>query len=363
MASPMKLLVVIPSMKSGGAERVVSLLCHEWARNHEVILALFDARAPAYEINARVVDLRAASTLGIMRKLINPILRTKRLARLISREQPDRIFSFMESANFPAVLAALLCGCERNLIVSVRNDPRAFPWFHRWLMPFFYRTAHRVVAVSRGVADRLHYMGIARRNLSVIQNPVDRNMLQRRAVEPIPAGVIGKQEFILGVGRLDHQKGFDRLIEAFAQLHSSSKLKLVILGEGPERPSLERQVSALGLESHVSLLGAVENPFQFYRRAHCFVLSSRYEGCPNVLLEAMALECPVIAFNCDYGPSEIIIDGSNGLLVDEGDVAGLASAISRLNEDVSLRNRMSASGLITINTLFATKVANSWLDV
>jgi GalNAc-alpha-(1->4)-GalNAc-alpha-(1->3)-diNAcBac-PP-undecaprenol alpha-1,4-N-acetyl-D-galactosaminyltransferase len=357
----MKLLVVIPSMQRGGAERVVSLLCSEWTRNHEVILAIFDASAPAYEISARVVDLRAASALGIMRKLINPILRTKRLARLISREQPDRIFSFMESANFPAVLAACLCGREQDLTVSVHNDPRSFPWFHRWLLPYFYRLAKRVVAVSRGVAERLHFMGIEQRRLSVIPNPVDRSILQRRAEEPMPAGLIGKQAFILGVGRLVRQKGFDRLIDAFAQL-PNVELKLVILGEGPERPRLERQVMALGLASRITLPGAVENPFPFYRRAHCFVLSSRHEGFGNVLVEAMALECPVIAFDCDFGPSEIIMDGNNGLLVQEGDIEGLAGAISRLNEDVGLRNRVVESAMVTINTLFSTKVANYWLD-
>lgn len=358
----MKLLVIIPSLHRGGAERVVSLLCREWVLDHEVILALFDASAPAYEVSARIIDLRAPSAPGIWHKLINPILRTKRLIRLIRREQPDRILSFMESANFPTVLAAKMCGRSRDLTVSVRNDPRSFPWVHRCLMPPLYRSAHRVVAVSDGVAHRLQQMGIAKQKLAVIRNPVDTAMLQRLAAAPLLTAASGTESFILGVGRLDRQKGFDRLIDAFVQLANLPNIKLFILGEGPERPYLERQVATLGLESRVFLPGAVNNPFPFFRRALCLVLSSRYEGCPNVLLEAMALRCPVIAFDCDFGPSEIIIDGDNGLLVEEGDVAGLASAIARLSENVLLRERMAASGALTIRALLANNATSTWLN-
>ena len=170
----MKVLVVINSLASGGAERVVSTLTREWAKNHQVLIALFDASRMAYNHGGAVADLRAGapSHRTLARKFPNAVLRSLRLAHLLRRERPDRIVSFMESANFPTIVAAAVTGLLDRLCVSVRIDPRMIPRLDRLLMRITYRLALRVVAPSTGVRSALQQMGSSARKLSVIPNPV-----------------------------------------------------------------------------------------------------------------------------------------------------------------------------------------------
>lgn len=355
-----RILVVIPSLERGGAERVVSVLTQEWARQHDVTLALFDARDPAYPYGGRLVDLGCPAGSGVRCKAINAFLRVIRLSRLIRATQPDRIITFMESANFPAILAAVLTGARDRLVVSVRNDPARFPKGYRSLIPWLYRYPNRVVTVSNGVAEALARMGVPRTKLQAIPNPVALDglesglMVDRAGLPGMPA------RFILAVGRLHPQKGFDRLLQAFARI-AAADLHLVILGEGPERGKLQAQTEDLGIGAFVHLPGALKNPFLWYRQAACFVLSSRYEGFPNVLIEAMACGCPVVSFDCHYGPYEIIEDGVSGLLVPEGDVEGLARAIRRVVEDDYLSQTLREAGKERARQFDVKEVARQWL--
>lgn len=356
----MRILIVVPSLACGGAERVVSLLSQEWAREHNVTLALFDARAPAYTYGGRLVDLACPAGAGVRSKATKAFLRVIRLSRLIRATQPDRIITFMESANFPATLAAVWVGARDRLVVSVHYDPAQFPMSYRLLIPCLYRLSSRVVAVSRGVAESLARMGVPRNKLHVIPNPVALDRLEEiLAADPLPLPNMPAR-FILGVGRLHPQKGFDRLLQAFAQI-AATDLHLVILGEGGERDKLRAQAEYLGIGACAHLPGAVDNPFLWYRQAACFVLSSRYEGFANVLVEAMACGCPVVSFDCHYGPSEIIEDGVSGLLVPEGDVEGLAWAIHRVLEDESLSRALRNAGKERARQFDVKEIAKKWL--
>lgn len=356
----MRILVVIPSLRRGGAERVVSVLTKEWAREHDVTLALFDARDLAYPYGGRIVDLACPAGLGVRSKATNAFLRIIRLSRLIRATQPDRIITFMESANFPAILAAVLTGAQERLLVSVHNDPARFPKGYRSLIPWLYRYPNRVVTPSKGVAEVLAHMGVPRNKLQTIPNPVALDSLERHLTADLPSLPGMAPRFILGVGRLHPQKGFDQLLQAFARI-AAADLHLVILGEGRERAKLERQAKDLGIAPLVHLPGAVDNPFPWYRQAVCFVLSSRYEGFSNVLVEAMACGCPVVSFDCHYGPSEIIEDGVSGLLVSEGDVDGLARAIRRVLEDNYLRQTLREAGKKRARQFDVKEVARQWL--
>jgi len=186
------------------------------------------------------------------------------------------------------------------------------------------------VAVSRGVADDLARLtGLPREKIQVIYNPVVTPELFVKAEEPLghPWFAAGEPPVILGVGRLHEAKDFQTLIRAFALVRKKRVARLVILGEGEERPKLEALVRELGLEEEVALPGFVDNPFKYMKRAGVFVLSSQWEGFGNVLVEAMACGTPVVSTACPSGPEEILENGRWGRLVSVGDVDALAEAI------------------------------------
>lgn len=359
-----KLLVIIPSLRRGGAERVVTLVSREWARDHAVTIAVFNAREPAFPLadSVRFVDLdRAASAAAIGRPL-NLLKRARRLTALIRTETPDQIFSFMEAANFAAILACRLSGRLQSLTVSVRNNPSRFPFYYKTLACALYRWPGRVVAVSQGVRDALvDDLGLPTHKCIAIPNPVDvasgSDGAGQTMAAPLPTG-----PFVLGVGRLVRQKGFDLLIEAFSKSTAASDHLLLILGDGPERASLSRMARDLGVENKVLMPGSVSSPAIYMRKASCFVLASRYEGWPNVVMEAMACACPVIAFDCQFGPSEIIESDRSGILVRPADVAELSHALSDLTADANKREKLGHAGRIRVSTFDTGSVARRWLE-
>ena len=355
----MKILVVISNLHGGGAERVLSLLSREWAKSHRVVIVLFNSSRVAYNYGGQIVDLRIPASHHPLNKVYNIIARSARLTGLIRHERPDRIISFMESANFPAVFAAALAGCLRRLWVSVRNNPMYFPFSYRILIPWVYRLPDRVISVSEGVKRSLESMGVPAERISTISNPViiekDLESEARESAPPVPI------PYILGVGRLEEQKGFDRLLKAFSCLNQT-QFHLVILGQGMELANLFRQTRELGVEDRVHFLGWIVDVDAWYRHAECFVLSSRFEGYPNVLIEAMANDCPVVSFDCPYGPVEIIEDNENGLLVSEGDIDALAEAISRVLNDQALRRELIIGGMKSVKGIEMKRIAARWLE-
>ena len=199
-------------------------------------------------------------------------------------------------------------------------------------------------------------MGVPAGKTVVIPNPAAAATAAGR-----PLGYRLPSPFILGAGRLDPQKGFDRLLAAFASLDRRD-IHLVIAGDGAERAELARLARTLGVEDRAHFPGRVANIDAWYRNAACFVLSSRSEGWPNVLVEAMVHGCPVVAFDCDYGPSEIIEDSESGLLVPEGDVAALASATGRVLSDRGLREHLANGGRKRAATFSVEDIAARWLE-
>ena len=352
----MKLLVVISSLSGGGAGRVVSTLTREWSKSHRVLVALFDASHTVYGHGGAIVDLGVPSRpSNHLRRILNAASRSIRIARLIRRERPDRIVSFMESANYPAIVAAATTGSMHRLCVSVRCNPVMIPGLKRFLLPISYRLPRRVVAPSNGVQEALQKMGLPVKKLLVIPNPIaDRR--SRPITSPICA-----QRFILAVGRLVPVKGFDRLLNAFSGMERSD-VHLVILGDGTQRAELLALSYELGIASRVHLPGVVLDVDTWYRHAECFVLTSRSEGSPNVLVEAMANGCPVVSFDCSYGPAEILQGGRSGLLVPQDDIAGLSHAIHRLITDRALRARLAKAGRQRAKSYSAATIASRWLS-
>jgi glycosyltransferase involved in cell wall biosynthesis len=211
---------------------------------------------------------------------------------------------------------------------------------YRLIMPFLIRHSYRhtthVVAVSHHVAsDLAHVSGIPSQRINMIYNPVVTPDLLRQAHLPVdhPWFAADEPPVILGVGRLHRDKDFATLIQAFSLLHQQRPARLVILGEGPERPRLEHLVQTLGVQHAVDLPGYAANPAAYMRQAAMLVLSSLAEGFGNVLIEAMATGTPVVSTDCPGGPSELLAHGTYGRLVPVGDVAALAAAMHATLDD------------------------------
>ena len=169
----MKIVLVVPSLVKGGAERIVSILSLHWSKSHEVKIVLFDVHGISYEYGGEIVDTNTASKQNCFSVFYNPILRIIRVNRLIVSENPTKIFSFLESANFPTIIAALFAGMHNRLTVSVRNNPNSFPKIHQYLMPVFYRIPGRLVPISEGVGSWLKKHRINNRQLRHIPNPIN----------------------------------------------------------------------------------------------------------------------------------------------------------------------------------------------
>lgn len=260
------------------------------------------------------------------------------LARYLRKERPIALLSTLVHVNVAAVLAGRMARVDTRIVVREANyaslaRATRSSVLERWayrLIPWAYRHADAVVCISKGVADDLaRNFGIPKERMQWVPNPVVASELQRRAAEDVehPWLAPGEPPVVLGVGRLTEQKDFATLIRAFAQVRRLRPARLVILGEGELRAQLEALIRDLHLEEDVVLPGFIPNPFAWMRRADVFVLSSLFEGCGNVLVEAMACGTPVIATNCPSGPAEILQGGTYGTLVPVGDVQSIADAV------------------------------------
>ena len=241
-------------------------------------------------------------------------------------------------ANIVAVWARKLTGIprrvvlnEQNTLSSVSNGENDLRWkLYPELARWFYPWADGITAVSKGVADDLaQAANLCPDQIQVIYNPIVTSDLLKKSEAPLEHPWFGSGEppVILGVGRLTAQKAFDVLITAFSQVRKTQQARLLILGEGEERPMLEALVKQLGLEQDIALPGFVSNPYSYMAHASLFVLSSRWEGLPTVLVEAMSVGTPVIATDCPSGPREILRNGQYGPLVPVDDSTALARAI------------------------------------
>lgn len=337
MSKTKRLALFLPSLHGGGAERIMLTLAGGFAeRGLRVDLVLASAEGPYLNRvpkAVRVVNLGASRVIKSLPGLV----------RYLRREQPQALLSALDHANLIALLVKRLVASKASCVVSVHSTlsieqryarawrARLIPWFiTRW-----YPEADKVVAVSRGVAeDLIHTVGLAPERIEVIHNSVVIPDLLVQAQAPIPHFWLGAEQspVILGVGRLTGAKDFPTLIRAFAQLREQCLARMIILGEGEERPKLEALIRALNLQDEVALPGFVSNPYAYMSRAAVFVLSSAWEGFGNVLVEAMAVGTPVIATDCPSGPHEILCDGAYGPLVQVGDNASMAEAIMRILE-------------------------------
>jgi glycosyltransferase involved in cell wall biosynthesis len=326
-----KLAVFLSDLLGGGAERVMLNLASGFVGKGYTVDLVLARKEGSYlsqiPSEIRLIDLKAKSLLRS----------TTLLSRYLQTEKPVALLSALEDTNIVAILAKQLAKVKTPLVVTVHNNlsqesrnatslKRKFvPYLLRWFYPF----ADVVVAVSQGVADDLVKLGLQPHKIKVIYNPIVTPELKQKLRESLehPWFVEGEPPVIIGVGRLNQQKDFATLIQAFAKVRQQLPVRLIILGEGEERLRLEAIARELGIAEDIALPGFVDNPYIYMAKAAVLVLSSAWEGFGNVLVEAMAAETPVVSTNCDSGPAEILADGKYGKLVEVGDPNHMAEAI------------------------------------
>ena len=334
MTNPEKRIAIfMPSLFGAGGQRSMINLAHGIAEcGYAVDLVLAQAEGPFLaEVRrpVRVVDLKASRALTSLPALV----------RYLRHEQPEAMLSVFGYVNVIALWAWRLAGVRTRLFVNEQNTVsleagNASSWRARLtprLIKRFYPWANGIVVVSHGVRDDLAQLtNISGERITVIYNP---SVVRAEVCEKAQASLDhpwlkpDQPPVLLAVGRLQVQKDYPTLIQAFAQVRLTRPVRLLILGDGKERPMLEALIKELGLEQDVSLPGFVMNPYAYMARASLFVLSSRWEGLPTVLIEALCCGIPVVSTDCPSGPQEILRDGQYGELVPVGDADALAQAI------------------------------------
>ena len=359
-----KILILVCDLYHGGVQRIIARLSHQWAKTHEVTIVVNEtpAHTSAYPMGGRIHYLNAPHSGNLALKVVRRIQRYTRLAHLIRQQQFAHLIAFQERSNFQLIIASMLAGTLSRTTASVRLSPSHMVWDLRVLMRVLYHLPKRVVVISLGIKQQLIAMGIPARKIEFIPNPSP----------PLPSTPLPRPKFkgtfkgkyILAVGRLNKQKGFDLLLHAYADLLQAMAKPappLVIVGDGEERQPLTQLAKTLGIAGRVIFVGMVDNPESWYAHAELFVLSSRFEGWGNVTVEAMAQGCAVVSFDCPVGPGEIITHGKNGLLVANGDVAGLTKGMAKVLGDGKLRQRLGEGGKKRARDFAIDALAPLWL--
>lgn len=358
---PHQLALVIHGLRTGGAERVLARLANHWVRQgHAVTLITLDAVAAdevALDAGVRRIGLDAVGeSRSCCQAIRNNSVRIRRLRRAIRDSGATQVVSFTDRMNILTLLA-----CRRlpvHVVIAERSDPRHQPLGRVWefLRRRMYPRCDALVVQTAAVAEHLQPI-LRRRPVFVIPNGVALPTI------PPPAAANASRRLI-AAGRLSREKGFDLLIEAFGQIAAKHPdWRLDILGEGPQRDELQRQIERLQLTGKVRLPGRSAEPEREFFTADLFVLPSRYEGFPNALLEAMACGLPAIAFACESGPAEILRDGLDGLLVPVGDVVALSTALDRLMSDAPLRQNLAARAREVAARFSEADFLRRWDDV
>jgi len=358
-----KVAFFVHALSCGGTERVVSrVLRHLDRTRFRPVLILIEKKGVFLEdVPPDVPILDCGRGPGGRRwKWV------RTFAGFLKTERPDVLMSFLWYANGFAVLGRYLSGAKTRPILSERStvlgSREGFPEeaLRRLAIRFLYRSGERILVNSDALRLQFtEHFGFPREMVCTINNPLDIDtILAESTAEGNPVSERPRGGTIVGMGRFTREKGFDLLIRAMARVRAPAKL--ILLGEGKDEKNLRSLAEKLGISAKVEFPGFRKNPYPMLRNASVFVLSSRYEGFPNGLAEAMALGVPCVATRCRTGPEELITDGGNGLLVPVEDPEAMAEAIDRLLGDPVLGERLGAAARISVQRYEAREIVRQY---
>ncbi|HEY6093512.1 MAG TPA: glycosyltransferase family 4 protein [Gallionellaceae bacterium] len=358
------IVMVISSLGPGGAEKITSMLAGHWYRKGFAVTVVTLTRHSHdhFKLDSGVCRVSLnfqAHSRNVWESLRNNLRHISRLRKTIRSLQPGCVVSFIDDTNLRVLLALLWTGIP--VFVSERTDPRHHDIgrARQILRRILYPLATAVVVQTGGVRNWALQL-LRQDKIAVIPNPVD---ALRDDAEVGNSADVDKQT-VFAMGRMGPEKGFDMLLDAYARSNILQLgWRLVILGDGRERATLQQQAERLGIAHTVLMPGTVAEPRAWLRRGGYFVLSSRFEGFPNALLEAMAEGLPAVAFDCESGPADIVRNDVDGLLVPAGDVAALAEAMRRLAEDATLRTRYAQRAKEVLQRFALQRISTQWEEL
>lgn len=363
----MNLLLLIHSLSSGGAERVTANLANYWVSQGwtVTVVSLTSADSDFYELDPRVRRIAlgiAGDSSGFVSAIAQNFARVQAVKRVLRQVKPDVALGIMTAASVLLAIANTTSFRKIRVIGSEHVDPSRMPLGRLWegLRAYWYGKLDGVAALTSESADWLR-TNTSAKSVAIIPNavpwplPVQAPMV--RPAEHVPAG----SKLLLAVGRLGNEKGFDMLIDVFARLASKMpQWHLAILGEGSLRDELEHQIAAAGLRSRISMPGLAGNLADWYDAADLYVMTSRYEGFGNTLVEAMAHGCAVASFDCESGPRNIVRDGENGLLVPPEDATRMEACLHRLMTDAQQRDLLGERATEVRTRFSLPTIAGMW---
>lgn len=333
MSHKPKLAVLISFSGAGGVEKMVMNLVREFAKQLPTLdLLVLRASGPHFSNipdNVNVIHLKSKHTLTAIPELARYMKSSGVQTMLVAKDRATRA----------AIVARMLSGKDirivsrlgTNLSTALEHRSKLSGWLRTAPMKWIYPKVNKIVAVSEGVRqDTLSLTKVSEENVCVIRNPVITTNIDNieSDQENLHSWLTDKNEFvIMGIGRLSVQKDFSCLLKAFSKVRNEHTCKLIILGEGKLRDALEEEAKQLEIDQDVALPGFQSNVLSWLKAADLFVLSSRWEGSPNALTEALATGTPSVSTRCPSGPNEVLNEGEFGALVEVGDYENLAKAI------------------------------------
>jgi len=346
-----EILIFVPSLKAGGMERVVTNLANYWAEKKDVIihLATLTEKEAFYKLNV-TVNLHIVHLEEGMPFLRQSLEAINQLRKLIKTIKPDAILSFGDRYNSLPIVANLFL--PYRLSVSNRQSPLITNGkmvdLLNWL---FYRFSDGLVAQTK-VAAEIFKRKYNPKRITVIGNPFNLLESTNNNREPI----------ILNVGRFADQKNQFELIQIFNEIKGAENWKLLFIGEGPKINQTIDELKRSNRKEQIGFLGFTDRINDFYQKAGIFCMTSRTEGFPNVIGEAMSHGLPVISYDCIAGPSELIDDGVNGFLIPEGDHELYVQRLKQLMEDEELRIRFGKNAMEKMKQFSIDNIAKQYLD-
>lgn len=355
----MKIAFVIPTLSPGGAERVATILCSEWCRQgHDIHLITYAEKGnPAYELAPGIHWHKVASPLESAGFLLRSMGRILAIRKRLGGIEPDVLVCFLTEANVTGIVAAT--GFRFPVVVSERVHPgfHAISTVHALLRRLVYPRAKALVVQTEAIAAwcRQHLQA----EVSVIPNPVRQTVAPDNRESESP-----RRRVIVAMGRLEHQKGFDLLIEAFAPLAPQyPDWQVEILGEGSARVVLGEQIRAAGMANRITLMGLVADSESHLRSAEIYCHPARYEGFPNALAEALANGCCVIASDAPGAMAELLAEGTYGFLAKMDDVVDLRQQLSAAMASEETRRHFQAIAARAVDAFNVADIAARWIRV